>query len=397
MALWVMAYAYAFASAALACFYAFLSAEGTAAFVKAAILGLVAFGCSHGLAWGRDIYLRRGFFAGMVVYVATAFGFVVTLAGGIGTLSVGSSSVSAERERTAATASIDRARLKRLKEERAPMKARAEGAVRAELLSSRSQNAYKVSNGCEPEHITAPATRAFCETYRKLEAELETAKEIARLDRDIGSVEERIRNAPPEVKPDPQAAALSVLLGVSTEFAQAGYALLASIALELLSAAAMMRASLQREVPPVPEAPKGDIPTRDVIHKVEPKISDVDLTRISVSAVSDALPARQTLNDLPQLRSPNPSKAPRKAPVVFGSVRRFLERELISAEGDRISVRAVFSRYNEWCKEASTQPASLTRFFETLEAHCRDNGSTIEWEGKEAYCAGMSLAGQIAA
>lgn len=356
--LWLMAYAFAVLSAVLASLYGFMSAEGSFAYAKAAILAAASFFGAHGLAWAREFYERRGAGAAGLCYIATTVCFLVTLWGGLGTMSAGSSRVSAERTHVAASAALDRAKLSRLQGERRALTARPAATINAELLTMRSQPAYRISNSCDPEHITVGRTREFCDGYRRAEAELARAKDMARLDAEIAATEDRLRTAPPEIVADPQAAAFSALTGLTVEVSGALYALAASIAIELAAAMTMIKAHLGRQAPADRPRPVHIAPERPT-----PRPRQEPVERPAIAA------------------------QPPQSGMVYGSVRKFLEAELVPGN-ESIAARAVFTRYREWCAEMRGKPAPLNRFFAALEEHC---GDRIEWRGDQAYCSGYGL------
>jgi len=106
----------------------------------------------------------------------------VTLGGCIGTIAGGSDQTTAERAKAARTTKNAEAELARVTAELGKLPARRPiGTVRADIETARAGRLYKSSGGFEPEQITSKATREACESFRKLEGELETAKTAERL------------------------------------------------------------------------------------------------------------------------------------------------------------------------------------------------------------------------
>ncbi len=377
---WVMAYLFATSSAVLASLYGFMSSVGPYSIAKPAILGLVAFFAPHGLAFGNRYQHDGRWFAAVLAYFATVVCFVVTLWGGLGTLSAGSSSVAAGRNQAAATAALDRGKLARLQDERGKLRARSEGEIRAQMLTMQALPAYRSSGGCEPAQITIDTTRTMCQGYRGLESELSLAQKITKLDADIAATEDRIKSAPPEISSDPQASAFSALTGLSVEVSAALYALCASIALELAAGVMMLMA----HAPPLERASALDIPQSETL------ISGAVATAQQLPAIVSAAPRREEVEPrqatLPMQRlQPNGSS-------VYGSVRKFLETSTIAADGQRMSVKALFVRYREWCQIASMPKATTLEFFDVLDALCVERGLRIRLDGEMAYCEGLAFA-----
>src|SRR5262245_26743046 len=235
---YLLAYLFAGASAVLASGYGFMSAVGFFAFAKAGILALVSFGATHGPAWGHLLYQRRQWLGVIVAAIATPACLLVTLWGGLGTISAGGSELRAERTKNVEDVSRDRTTLKRLEAERQAITARPTDAVSAELKTARAHPLFTQSEGCESP--SGPKSRAHCESLRKLETELANAKEAAELEARIGVLNGKLDNARPPVDADPQASAVSALTGLSVPFSMALYALLASIACELIGMLAML-------------------------------------------------------------------------------------------------------------------------------------------------------------
>lgn len=371
---WFWAYVFAVASAVLAGLYGFMSASGPYALAKPGILSLVAFFGAHGLAFASMYWHDKRWSASVIAYFATAVCFTVTLWGGLGTFSAGMSTVAAEAGATARTTAIDRKKLERLQGERKQSEARGEATVKADLLTAKSQTAFKTSDGCAPEKITVQSSRDFCRSYRALEAELDRAQTNSRLDADIASTEERLRSAPPEVSADPQASAFSILTGLSVEISAALYALCASIALELAAAVMMLMAHA---------------PPREKVRDT-PRNGDVATKQQNVSIVvedPDKLSRETRQSEVPVQRLPKPIEE--KQP--HGSVRAFLDATTIAAREKPVSVKSLFTRYCEWCQHTSVLPSPTSGFFDELDELCAERGLEIQRRGRAVVCLGLAF------
>lgn len=390
-------YVFALCSAIMASFHAYQSATSQYAVATAAQLALMSIGGSLGLGWAGYIRKKYGMAMAAPTVVGALMCIFVTLWGGLGMFSAKADTTSAERKLVAERNGIDRGKLKRLREERDAIKVRARAVISAELTNMRSLPAFKVSDGCEPDRITATATRELCGRYRLLEADLEQAKEAERLDRLISGLEERLRDAPAEIQPDQQAAAFSTLTCmsawtcISIEKSQALYALCASIALELIAAGAMVRAQAKMSEWYELEIARA-LRSSDV-----PKIGTTEAKEKSarVAAMHQSERNKQ-IQPAPQ---PEPRKAAPRRPapvpagvVNSGSVVDFLAQSVVRDPTERLTVRATYQWYRDWCKRVSATPASVDKFCRDLEKACEDIGAAIEHDGKLAYCVGVRLA-----
>jgi len=377
-----IAYAFAFASAVLAGLYAVLSATGPYAFGKALILCLIAFGGCHGPAFVRRLWHTTGFAGATIAGIGTAFCLLVTLWGGLGTLSAGSAVMSADRTKTAEEKAIDRAALARLIDAHGKVaQARPAGVVAPEILTAKASPRYTASDGCAPDKITAPATRQHCAFLRGLEAEHAAALEIARLDAEIAAVSGRLANAPAAVEPDPQASAFAQLTGISAGLSAALYALCASVALEFMGMAAMLNAwadaARPRLEPAVAAAPVKVEPAP------KPKISPLG------SKQAAPLPMPPRAERTPPRINVVTLSPPRRLPE--GMVSDFASRRLSKSQGSEEDMMSVYRVYQKWCGDNEKQAIPAERFIPSFLAYCDSTGVQLRDEGKKVYCVDVKL------
>lgn len=362
-----LAYAFAFASAALASLYGVLSSTGYYAPAKAIVLALIALAGCHGPAWVADFWSRSRWGAAALTSLATVGCLLATLWGGLGTIVGGGAELRAEREKAASDAARDRAALSRLQAERDKLPgARPAATVNAELATARANPLYKATEGCEPERIAGPRAREHCKAYRQLEGELATAHEAARLDGEAAAVSRRLAMSAPVTETDPQAAATARLTGWSIEVSAALYALAISITLELAGMAAMMQAW---------SAPRVAVPELPLAAPAEPQ-----------------QPARRNPPAPRKPSAPAPTNVtPLRRPGVFGSVRKFALACLQPAEGERLEMRAVFERYQRWCGESKLPAAPMDTFANEMTTIAEMTGLDIRADGARLYCVGVRL------
>lgn len=341
---YVVAYTFALASALLASLYGVMSATGFFALSKAIILGLVAFGGSHGPAYAATLRQSYGPQGARLATFAAGLCLIVTLWGGLGTMAGGGAEMQAERRKAAGDAARDRATLARLQAERDGLPAhRPAAAVSADLTTARASPLYKSTEGCEPEKIAGPKSRDHCRQYRQLEGELATAHEAARIDAGIADVSKRLATAPPEIEADPQASAFSRLTGLSVEFSAALYALFASLALEATAMVAMM------------------------VAWAEPQLAQQGATK-PVPAALERQPA-PVPRPKPATAKPQTSKPTNVVPIpkVFGSIKKWAAARVATVPGERLEIRALLNSYQQWCQEGSLPAAPLERFLDEID------------------------------
>src|SRR5262249_21160407 len=116
------------------------------------------------------------------------------------------------------------------------------GTVQADIEATKARKAYKASEGCTPDKVTLSSTREACETFRKLEGELETTKAATKLEADAERIRGRLAKGPAVQSADPGAVALALIVNSSADHVAAWSALLGALALELAGMIAMMRA-----------------------------------------------------------------------------------------------------------------------------------------------------------
>lgn len=372
----VLAYAFAVASAILASLYGVLSATGYYAPAKAAVLGLVALGGCHGPAWVADFVARRRWGASALAVVGTIACLLVTLWGGLGTIAGGGAEMRAEREKAVKDEARDRAALSRVQTERDHLPAsRPAATVSADLTTARASPLYKTSDECAPEKIVGPKTREHCKAYRQLEGELASAHEAARLDAEIAVVSRRLAMAAPTAEPDPQAAATARLTGWSVEVSAALYALAASLALEIAGMVAMMQAWAEPRV------------------KATPPLLAVTTPSLPPATLAPPRAARRTS---PPPRGPTAAQPTNVTPLrrsggVYGSVRKFALACLQPAEGERLEMKAVFARYQSWCREGGLPAAEVDTFAREMSVIAEMTGLDIQEDGAKLYCVGARL------
>jgi hypothetical protein len=369
---WLIAYGLAVVSAVTASLYGFMSAAGVYGVVKGAGLFGVAFIGCHGPAWIVKAKQRVGWLGALFGVLVTAVCVGATLWGGLGTNATGGAALRAERTKATADVADDRAELAKITGERAKLPSfRPAATVEADITAARASRAYKISEGCDPEHITAKMTRQACEAFRKLEGELATAQAAGRLDAAAGTIRARLGKAPAAIEADPQASAFSTLTGIPVATSAALNAFWLSLAFELGAMFAMMLAySNAVPTPPPVVAPLNKPPGPNAAHVEE-------------RALVPALPPRRRTRPAVLIET---ARAP-------GDVAKFAVAALRPAAGESVAIGTLYEPYRAWCDDHGFRAVSAPQFRELFAALCDLSGFPRVVEYGEPYCLNLALTG----
>jgi hypothetical protein len=326
-------------------------------------------GCSP--AWFFHHVDAKSYGRAFVTILAGAICFCVTIYGSMGGITGSSDKVIAERSKLAEATKGDRADLRQITAERAKLPDfRPIGTVQADIEVVRAGRAYKLSDGCHPEKIAAKAIREACEAFRKLEGELEAGRAAARLDEAAGVIRARLATGAAVQTVDPGAAAVSQIVGASTERVAAWSALLGSLALELAGVIAMMRAE--------------SAPPARVRHIA------TDATQAPAAALTARrVPRRQrTIAGIALIGPPKPA-----AIADADTVGEFMLGCLRRASGEKVAGDAIYTRYQRWCSEQrpSVPPLDLRTFAQQFAKRCKRIDIRTRRDGGKVYCVGVQL------
>jgi hypothetical protein len=143
----------------------------------------------------------------------------------------------ASHQHTAETVAAARDRRSVLREQlTATPQHRPAATVERLLLAEQANRRWTSSNQCTD--ATATASRAFCDAYRTLEGELESARAGDKLTAEIAAVDAQIAAAPPmtDANADPFVTALSLLFGIQERWVRVLLAMATPVILEVLGA-----------------------------------------------------------------------------------------------------------------------------------------------------------------
>jgi hypothetical protein len=263
--IWVVGYIALFVSVVLAVRFAYASADTLAdAIIRAGAAATAAVVGCQGPAWIFRSIRLRAWGTALLALLGFSVCLAVTLAGGVGTIAAGTDTLLATRAKASASYADMRRELETMRGTRGGLPAhRPVGTVESELAAARTDRRFDTSSSCTD--ATAKASREFCAGYARLQGELESAKAAAALDVKIRELTLKLEKSPSVRAANPQAEVLARLLGVAPEDAEAWYALLFALAVELAAMTVLLvaetttghRVQAVVEVPAVPAVHRG--------------------------------------------------------------------------------------------------------------------------------------------
>ena len=221
------------------------------ALIRAAAGTAAVVGC-EGPAWiCRSLRLREWGTA-LLALLGFSICLTVTLAGGIGTIAAGSDKLLASRANASNLYADMRKELETLRDRRGKLPAhRPVGTIQSDLTAARVDRRWMSSNSCVD--ATATASRTFCAEYARLQGELETAKVATDLDAELQELTRKLETSPSVRAVHPQAEVIARLLGIAPEDAEAWYAFLFALSVEMAAMTVLLIAetTTQHRIPVV--------------------------------------------------------------------------------------------------------------------------------------------------
>lgn len=200
--------------------------------------------------------------------------------------------------------------------------------IEADIRAAKLDKAWGTSKECTD--ITAQASRTLCQQIERLEGERSTATTANDLERQIATLRGKLSasdDGKADVEADPQAAAISKLLGFDKDTVRGGLHALVAILLELGSGLGLYlvfghhgRASERRE----PD--HGSAPAT-----VAQMSAPVMAPAITVEGPADA-------------------------------IARFALERIRPAQGERVAASTLFAHYETWCETQGLEPVSAAMF-----------------------------------
>jgi hypothetical protein len=384
---WAIAYIAVGLSAGLAAWSGVRASDATSIIdgsIKGAIMFVIAvLGC-HGWGWAarlwKDGHRFWAVIAGSVLTVAMA----VTLIGGAGSFYGAAAEKIAVAERGSDAYARADAELKKIEAKRnALTKHRSVGEIEPDIATARADKRYKVTNGCDPEHITKSAE--FCREFRSLEREKAAAEEAERLDR----LAEPFNIVVGKGKPSHGGgwgAVLAAMFGIGVEKGNALFAFMCTIALDMGAVVAVLTAELREpgsHQPDRPSEPKGDMRPLDRLvarwRRSPPEAETID-------AIAETAPEAARIE---------PPPAPKL--VVNGSARRagsipkIVSAALEPTKGSRVELEQIFAAYAGECANQGLPAVRPQEFVEPLKRFCQTCRIATKVVGGKVYLIDVRL------
>jgi hypothetical protein len=222
--------------------------------------------------------------------------------------------------------------------------------VQADIETVKNERRWNISAGCTD--VTTSKSRAFCEQYHTLQAELASAEQSIALEARIADIQAKLETAKGTTvmsEADPQAAVLTKLAGVlapgvKVEDVQTALTVFIALLLEVGSAFGMYIAFSQwrlyeRHTPAAPRmAPVSTAAAAVAVQK----------------AVAIAKP-RSGAND-------NRTAPAARLIAPETDVERFYKERIETQDGSSLTATSLYEDYCEWCEEQQKEPLALPTF-----------------------------------
>ncbi len=228
-------------------------------------------------------------------------------------------------------------------------------------------------------------TRAFCDQYHALNAELASAQQAMLLEERISVVKAKLDKATGHgnaalTAADPQASVLAKLTGIDLDTIQIALTVMIAVLLEIGSGLGMYIALSQWRIDDrmAPSAPRmSKLKTQRAREEAEVvedlRVPEVAAPVVAVPANADPAPqpaiappaaataqisARETAND-------NPTKqvvAQQRLVAPENDVQRYYKEKVDTQDGSSVTATALYEDYCAWCETLEKEPLALPTF-----------------------------------
>jgi hypothetical protein len=218
--------------------------------------------------------------------------------------------------------------------------------VQCEIEALKNQRIWTSTNGCTD--ATRSQSRAFCQTFHGLTAEMASGHQAEALEARIVEIQGKLGKTDAMTvmgEADPQAAVLSKLSGVSIDQVQMAMTIFIALLLEIGSAFGMYIAFSQWRL-------------YDQAAPAAPNMATVQSTAAVAVAATPAVAVKKPrfgAND-------NRSLPPAKLLVPETDVQRFYKESVDSQDGHTVSATSLYEAYCVWCEERQKEPLALPTF-----------------------------------
>lgn len=295
-----------------------------------------------------------------------------------------------QRAQLAQTYNDLRADLKRAEEQAGWIpQARPYEAVSSALEGLKAKREWKWTEGCAK--TSGPQTRAFCQDFASLSAELASSKAIAESNNRISGIKAKIAHmegSPAMSEADPQAKVLTeiaavVVPGVKIEDVQMALTIFVALLLEIGSGFGMYVAFSQwrlydRQVPAAPQTVAAAEPITAAAAVAVPALAPAAVQSKPRSGANDnegdfeeqeALPVEASVEieaepetvqaDVRQIES-KPVVAKRAVPE--SNTELFYKENVEAQDGSSVTVTDLYHDYCSWCEAKNKEPSALPSF-----------------------------------
>jgi len=225
--------------------------------------------------------------------------------------------------------------------------------VQAEMEILKNERRWNLSSGCTD--VTTSKSRAFCEQYHGLEAELASAQQSVALEARIADIQAKLaksEGATVMSEADPQAAVLAKLAGIfapsiKIEDVQTALTVFIALLLEVGSAFGMYIAFSQWRLyeSHAPAAPR--------------------MAPVSTAAAAVAAPKAVAIAKPRSGANDNNNKSSAPAPRLIApenDVERFYKERIESQDGSTVGATEMFEDYCNWCEQLGKEPLAHPNF-----------------------------------
>ncbi len=233
-----------------------------------------------------------------------------------------------------------RAQLNRIGEQQKWLeKHRAVGMVDAELKAARQHYRWTTSEGCT--NATIPESRAFCESYHKLQAELAAAKKDEALQHEADALRAQLSQMDGRAAgkaADPQATMIASLFGIDIKQVELGLIILITLLVELGSTMGLFVATSTWRV-------------HEIFRRSAPQAEPARVVEIMEPVRLQAVPTPQREHQLSLPKS---------------DIEIYFEDRIRQDDGASITALSLYDNYCEWCETTGRSPVGLPIFSRQL-------------------------------
>jgi hypothetical protein len=218
-------------------------------------------------------------------------------------------------------------------------KHRSVGMVEAELDAAKQHYRWATSESCT--NATIPESRAFCESYHKLHAELAAAKKDQALQQEADALRAQLSQMDGRAAgkaADPQATMIASLFGIDIKQVELGLIILITLLVELGSSMGLFVATSTWRVHEVFRKPAPQTEPARVVEIMEP---------VRLQAVPDV--RREQQLSLPK-----------------SDIEIYFEDRIRQDDGASITALSLYDNYCEWCDTTGRSPVGLPIFSRQL-------------------------------